>query len=231
MKSTARLLFAFLTIFNLHINGQSLSFTNIENIAWGVPTVDLSVHAYIINTSENIIRIKMKSEEISVANGSQNYFCLNLCYAPGTTESPDFEQLAPGDTLKTFKGYYRANGALDEANIKYTFFNINNITDSIQLIGHYYPSPASIKKVNDYKLKTFPNPANDFMQVSLELKKQSNPTIIIYNSLGKKVYSREILESTNFINISTADFSQGVYYCSISENGKLMKTEKFMVIH
>jgi len=233
MKSIYTILVSFFLLINGNSFGQSLAFIEVLNNAWGAPNYDLTVQAYIINTSSSTIRIKMRSEVLDSAVGSQNYFCLSLCYAPGITESPDFEQIEAGDTLKSFKGYYRPNGALDAAAIKYTFFNINNLTDSIQLVGHFAPSPAAIKTVENYRLQLFPNPADGVLQVNYMQKRIENSSIVIYNSLGQSIYSEKLADnSSNFnININTSNFINGVYFCSISEGGKLMKTERFMVVH
>jgi hypothetical protein len=230
-----RITYAFLVflslLFNSNSTAQSLVFTDVLNNAWGAPNYDLTVKAYVVNISNSAIRVKMRSEVIDSADGSQNYFCLNLCYAPGTTVSPDFEQIEPGDTLKTFKGYYRPNGALDAAAIRYTFYNINNLTDSIQLIGHFVPSPASIKPLVESKLQLFPNPADGVLQVNFDLKSYAGSSIIIYNSLGQKIYSEEITNNTGSIKINTANFKEGIYFCSISEGGKLKRTERLMILH
>jgi len=212
-------------------NGQSLKFTNVMNNGWGTPNSDLSVYAYIVNKSNSVIRIKMRSEVIDTAEGSRNYFCLSLCYTPGVVESPDFEQIEPGDTLKSFKGYYRPYGSLDAASIKYTFFNVNNLTDSIQMIGYFSPSPASIYQIEKTNLNLFPNPADGYLQVGFEFKNQQNNSIVIYNSLGQKVYSEYLITNIGLIKINTQNFKEGIYFCSISESGKFKRTERFMILH
>lgn len=230
-----KIIYSFLVFLSLLLNNcsiaQSLVFTDVLNTAWGAPNYDLTVQAYIVNISNSAIRVKMRSEVIDSAEGSQNYFCLNLCYAPGTTVSPDFEQIEPGDTLKTFKGYYRPNGALDAASIKYTFYNINNVTDSIQLIGNFLPSPASIKTTVETKLQLFPNPANEVLQVNFDLNNQSNSSLVVYNSLGQKVYFENLHSNIGSMKINTANLPEGVYFCSISEGGKLKKTQRLMILH
>ncbi len=230
-----KIIYTFIVFLSLLFNGnsiaQSLVFTDVLNTAWGAPNYDLTVKAYIVNTSNSAIRVKMRSEVIDSAEGSQNYFCLNLCYAPGTTESPDFEQIESGDTLKTFKGYYRPNGALDAASIRYTFYNINNITDSIQLIANFLPSPALIKTTVETKLQLFPNPADETLQVNFDLNNHSQSSVVVYNSLGQKVYFENLQSKIGSIKINTSNLPEGVYFCSISEGGKLKKTQRLMILH
>jgi len=231
MKFLYSILISSFFLMNGNSIGQSLSFTKILNDAWGTPNYDLIIQAYVINTSNTAVRIKMRSEVLEAAVGSQNYFCLSLCYAPGITESPDFEQIEPGDTLKSFKGYYRPNGALDAASIKYTFFNINNLTDSIQLVGRFFPSPLTILTIDENKLQLFPNPADEVLQVNFKIKNNENSSIVVFNSLGQKIYSETITDNLSNFKINTTNFINGVYFCSISEGGKLLKTERFMVVH
>ena len=231
MKITYAFLVFLSLLFNINSNAQSLVFTDVLNTAWGAPNYDLTVKAYVVNISNSSIRIKMRSEVIDSAVGSQNYFCLNLCYAPGTTVSPDFEQIEPGDTLKTFKGYYRPNGALDAASIRYTFYNINNVTDSIQLIGNFLPSPASIKTTNEAKLQLFPNPANEMLQVNFDLNNHTHSSVVVYNSLGQKVHFENLQSNIGSVKINTASLPEGIYFCSISEGGKLKKTQRLMILH
>ena len=76
----------------------------------------------------------------------------------------------------------------------------------------------------------YPNPVQNELIVSLLFKGQMDVTISILNTIGQKVFEKEILNTQNTIEtISTQHLSKGVYYLSVeTENqNKMIKFLKF----
>ena len=76
-------------------------------------------------------------------------------------------------------------------------------------------------KLTDFKI--YPNPVNNMAYMSFNLNCKKNVSINIYNSLGKIVYnmSNKILKNgANTIEINTSQFTDGIYYVNINNNGK-----------
>ena len=75
----------------------------------------------------------------------------------------------------------------------------------------------------------YPNPVRDFLQVKYDSKAEENVNVQIINILGKVVYQRLMKSQTgtNYIDIHTESFQNGMYLCRI-QNGNKIETAKFI---
>jgi len=87
--------------------------------------------------------------------------------------------------------------------------------------------------IDNFTLMCFPQPANDILNVGVNLKVAENLIIQIFNLNGKLVYTMPntlLPVGTSSFNISTADFSSGIYQMRISGT-RNNKTIKIVVSH
>ena len=77
----------------------------------------------------------------------------------------------------------------------------------------------------------FPNPANEMLQVNFDLNNHTRSSVVVYNSLGQKVHFENLQSNIGSIKINTESLPEGIYFCSISEGGKLKKTQRLMILH
>lgn len=99
----------------------------------------------------------------------------------------------------------------------------------ISTIYDLLDSPESIvDKTNDdlNMITVYPNPANDFIKISL-LNPAENVSVKIFNSNGSTIYST-ITSSTNEININTLNFDKGLYFVQVISLNKTY-SGKFIV--
>lgn len=75
-------------------------------------------------------------------------------------------------------------------------------------------------------LKIFPNPTNDYLNISLQNTTLKNSKIEIYNMLGEMIYSKNSI--TENVKINVENFSKGIYILSVEKNGAILRS-KFMV--
>ena len=84
------------------------------------------------------------------------------------------------------------------------------------------------------EVNTFPNPANNLLNISYELDRASSITIEIYNLLGVKVISHKnnsFMEAGEFSEkIDLSKLSNGIYFLKIN-NVNNKRTLKFTVYH
>ena len=76
-----------------------------------------------------------------------------------------------------------------------------------------------------------PNPASDNIYIYFTNSEFSNSSISVFNSLGieiKRIDENELIGKSS-INISTADFPVGMYYCTLN-TGKEKITKSFVVL-
>lgn len=78
----------------------------------------------------------------------------------------------------------------------------------------------------DVRLKVYPNPASDLLNVEVSLNNATQATIIIENMLGQVVYSQQTNKPINSINTSL--FETGVYFVKVN-TGKGVVVEKIIV--
>ncbi len=83
--------------------------------------------------------------------------------------------------------------------------------------------PSSISNESDFNIELFPNPASDFINVNIDVNGIDVFTIDLVNTLGQKMYTKNILKSKT-ITISVDDFPGGMYYLILmNSKGEVLK--------
>lgn len=73
------------------------------------------------------------------------------------------------------------------------------------------------KDLNHHNIKIFPNPTSDILNIKLE--KIAPSQLVIFDALGKQVLEKNNLVEKDF-QLSTANFSEGIYFLKIEIEGK-----------
>jgi len=81
-------------------------------------------------------------------------------------------------------------------------------------------------KNQETRLKVYPNPATDMLNVEISLLKETQATITIENMLGQVVYSKQTTQQLNQFNIST--FVSGVYFVKVNTRNGIV-VEKIII--
>ena len=104
-----------------------------------------------------------------------------------------------------------------------------NLSNSYKMLSRRYGMP-----IGDFDiLKLYPNPANNDVNVVLQLPEKADVQIVITNTMGQIIHQRKIVDKdllSNKISINTQGFSAGMYFMSVlSKDYKV--TRKFLVAH
>lgn len=89
-------------------------------------------------------------------------------------------------------------------------------------------------KINLYemqKLKLYPNPASTYLFIEYDVIYVKEAKIEIYNSIGAIIYNRLLEDKKDNIKIPVSDFKNGLYFCSLQIDGKLINTKKILINH
>lgn len=89
-------------------------------------------------------------------------------------------------------------------------------------------------KINFYemqKLKLYPNPASTYLFIEYDVIYVKEAKIEIYNSIGAVIYNQKLENKQDNIKISVSDFKNGLYFCSLQIDGKLINTKKILINH
>ncbi len=193
----------------------------------------LAIRCDIRNIGSSAEDILVKSSVQYVPSGSINFLCWAQCYGPAITLAPAPLTADPNGVIDQFHGYYRNNGAQEEATIQYIFFLENNPNDSIVLNAVFNPATVGIDNAKAPALfSASPNPANDQFKITYANLFDSNNAILeVYNMLGSKVYNTSLNATSGQVEIPSNNFKSGLYLYTIRQNGKSTFTGKIVVKH
>jgi len=95
------------------------------------------------------------------------------------------------------------------------------------LVGFSQSNLKTVHDNNDITLSVFPNPATDFINVTVR-GNVNDAVVKIYSALGTEVYSENI---ENFKKIDVSDFKNNVYIINVYSKDELLETARFVVRH
>jgi Secretion system C-terminal sorting domain len=102
---------------------------------------------------------------------------------------------------------------------------------SFTLIASYSNAQANRtlpENPGEIVVKTYPVPANTYINIELEKTNNANYTLTIYNFLGRKMYEKPNFAQKAIVTLD--EFNRGVYIYHLSDaTGRLVKSGKFQV--
>lgn len=112
----------------------------------------------------------------------------------------------------------------------FTFASVNNDNNTM-FENNYSNDSISINPIELQKLKLYPNPVNDYLFVDYDIIFIKEAKFKIYNSIGAVIYSKTLEEKQDNFKISVSEFNNGLYFCSLQIDGKLLNTRKIIINH
>lgn len=226
------------------ISAQSLSLWHNQNeinngdeiTIFGDSTTTNTMYAHIdvMNKTNSDLDVKVKKVEMSLVQGSQNFFCWQQCYTPATYISPVPVTIAANSTTELFDGEYMPKGNLGESKIKYVFFLENDMNDSAAVIVNYMATPVGIEQQQSKPelSDAFPNPANEKVNFKYDLPADvSNAKVILRNMIGSVVKEVRLTNNSGEVSIDTYELNEGVYFYSYILEDKIYTTKKLVIQH
>lgn len=99
------------------------------------------------------------------------------------------------------------------------------------LPGTCWPEMLTSKPIEtDIQLKTWPNPASDFIYISFQLKSEGETRFALFNMEGQPVYeSSEFVQEGNYIkSIPIQDLAKGVYNLTITSSSGVVTKQRII---
>ncbi len=206
-----------------------------------MPATNHQVTFDVKNISASQQTYKAKRYDVVKNAGADAYFCFaGTCYGPSTMVSPDNLVLNAGQSASQLAGNYNMLVAdLDEGPtvglsiIKYTFFNVNTASDSVQITVRYNAPGVGLKENTNSTMSIsslHPNPASSHSFIKIKSTVTQQGDMRIYNSLGAVVSASKInlVSGENGLKIPLEDLNTGIYFVEIS-NGNNSITKKLIV--
>src|SRR5258705_576738 len=166
--------------------------------------------------------------------GHTGYFCWDVCYSESTNQSTGFLTVQPGADNSSFYCDIDPHGVGGNDTVCYRFYDSNNASDYVD-ICMYFDISTGITTVDASQLNPLsvasPNPANTWSGINYYTDVTKNPTLVIYDLLGSKVFETKLVQKQGAYILNVSDFKQGIYMYSLIENGKPVATKKLVVTH
>jgi len=108
---------------------------------------------------------------------------------------------------------------------EYTYEMTGYIKDGVQT-GIVYSDSWLLsvdENENTNKINLWPNPANEFFNISLNNLQNKTSTLIIYNNLGQMVFSKLANVGETKISISSIDFPDGIYFIEVDSGEEILR--------
>ncbi len=232
MKRFLLLSVLFLAAINLHAqftmtddHGNSVLNGATLDVNYADANTPVEVHYHFVSARTENIRVRIEST--TQVSGTINTFCVGqACYAPNTTESPNISVTENVENL--LKLGYDPKEHSNAATIVYRIYSVNNPNTFITFTVEYTMA-SGIELLNaSEKLKAFPNPANDKVEIAYKATEASQ--IVLYNIVGTKVKSFNVSAGTSSIEIATDALPAGTYFYSLI-NKQGTETKRLVIKH
>jgi hypothetical protein len=201
------------------------------------PLVDpISCNIWIKNTTTtDLVNAYVHRTVNSEVPGTMNSFCFGvMCYGPGADESIIPTVLQAGVVDQSFIGDYYAGGLTGTTSVTYEFFD--NTT---------FPHPVKARATVNYRLSfvgvsdnklvfkgPFPNPSSQNATFEYSLPAGSeHAQIIIRNILGIEVENCMLGNQTGKKVIDVSNYAAGIYFYTLTVDGKVLQSRKMTVKH
>lgn len=214
---------------------QSLTATNYTSVVLHPNPLQVAqVGATIHNTTGSAIAVMVERTANILAPNHTSYFCWDVCYGETVDMSTNPINIQANDSSIAFYSDLDPHGFTGIDTGCYKFFDQNNAGDFVE-ICFYFDVTTGVNTVTNSQTNPLsfasPNPANTYCGIGYYTDLTKNPSLVVYNMLGGKVYETKLTQKYGAHILNVADFKQGIYLYSLIENGKTVATRKLVVSH
>jgi len=203
---------------------------------------ELKFEVLLKNISIDTIEVGLKKNEFTKTFDEYHSFCFGgNCVDSSTHISPYHAIIPPGKTDSSFSGHFRFDDLLHVPNnclVSYTFYNINNPSDSAFVYVNYNTLNQLGIHDNDssniFLSDAWPNPVNEMLIFNYRLINTVSklPTyMILLNASGKCLHKQILTQNIGSISINTIDWKAGIYYYFILCGNVISAYKKCLIMH
>lgn len=246
MNNMKKILLSIVVLFAaISMNAQILSLTT-DGVAVGdtitifpedETATSIVFYALLHNNSNNNINIAVARTRIEMIGESEDYFCWGACYPPFTDTSGTTILINAGMTSPSgddgFSAHYDIHGAVGVSMVKYTFYNVANHDEKVEVVVKFNTAPDGISEhiLNKIEVSSaYPNPATNYVDIDYDLPYEvETASIKVMNILGSVVKESTFTNKMGTQRINTSDLNSGIYFYSVVINNEIIRTEKLVV--
>ncbi len=183
----------------------------------------------------NVKRYDMKLHKRTATDTAEARFCFaGQCYMSSTYLGLVTLVLPSANSTSTLGDYYSLDCDLAEAGnligyslVKYTIFDVNALSDSLQFTMRYNLNLQNVgiknQQLSNSKVSFAPNPANEATEFVVNAAVSSEARLVLINSIGQVVYSQNLslVSGKNVFPMQVSHLAVGVYIAQLSEGNKI----------
>jgi hypothetical protein len=214
-------------------NNEGIIQNNSEIIQAGSPNIaELVTYMNVKNTTSASMKILCRKTEMILLDSTEVTMCWGgACWPSKIHLSPEPTIIAAGATSNEFVGHY-SQVLFQHFKPGESVFDMDKPSDSTTVVIKYLSWPLNVPEIaaRPEMSSIYPNPASAQAWFSLDIPKGTNATLIIRDMLGKSVFTQSDLSSGK-TQVNTSAFNDGIYFCTLMADGKMIETRKLVVKH
>ena len=221
----------------LVIRHNGIIYDNNDTI-YAVPSILNSDNTYYIdieNTTSQILNILVLRNDIQLLHGATTQFCIGEnCWTGNASEYPqtinageNYSHAAYGD--QAFHIFYNPNGNYGVSLLRFAIFDITNPAISTVFYLRLDNTQSIQNNNNSETLNAYPNPTSNRVTIEHNLNSNYGKTELVIRNITDSVLYSNPINGSSKTNVSLEDFSAGIYFYSIENQGKTIATKKLIV--
>ncbi len=230
---TAASLFTFAQSLVIMHEGEDLNPNEVLQVAGEATAAELVIEFDVKNTSSSTIETNVQRYETILFAGQVSTFCwAGLCYPPFVGLSPNTVSIDGGSIHENdFSGHLNPNGNIGTSIIAYTFFDVNNENDSVQIVVQFLAGTVGMEDISKeaIEVSTYPNPATDVLNLNMNTELNEVVTYELLNITGSVV--RTETAQRNNAKFYVSDLAEGLYIYRVSSEKEIIKTGRVVIKH
>ena len=205
-------------------------------------TIKYTVDFEVKNNYSSSKTVKVKRTLLSSITGHDIYYCFGaVCLNPSPSivyiPSQSATITANGG-LPNGQGTYGLSAdidamALGTSVVRYTLYDVNNPNDSIYVDLTYVVTPVGMSELTakNFSLsQPSPNPAVTTATFRYDFNfAPKTAALKIYNMVGSLVKEEKITGKEGKLSVSSNDMEEGIYFCSLVVNDKIISTRRLVI--
>jgi hypothetical protein len=221
--------------FSLFYHGIKLA-ADTELVRTGTQdTLEMTTWLTIRNDAGTEKQIQARKTEISMVPGAASSICwAGYCYPAQTMQSDYPLGLAPGKDSTGCFAHFTTGGTLGTSTVRWTYFDQDNISDSVSVVIRYTTYPTGIASPGDGRknaVQVSPNPAD--MQVAFRFQ---DPACQVYTITLRTLTGQTILHATTgnsegSIKLDTSVLPAGIYTYTLVSGGNRFTSGQLLIRH
>ncbi|MCB8994588.1 MAG: hypothetical protein H6538_03160 [Bacteroidales bacterium] len=163
---------------------------------------------------------------VNAGNGETQFQNVVRAMLPDADGTPVNQILSasPGDTTVLNFSYNADLSNLKKENIRVAAYLQNDFTGEIYqaALSDYSRSkgtPVSPVLTYTNRISVYPNPATDYVEISIERQAGKSASIQFFDQLGRMAYEQELNPDDKMVVVNTEIFNKGIYYIRYTEKG------------